>query len=117
MSYTINDISKITGLSKYTLRYYEKINLITINKEGKNRIYSNEDLEKILYIISLKNLNFSLEDIKYYSKLKSKEKLTINERTVLLKNQLIKIEKDIKRLNEIKCTITKKINCIQGGDK
>ncbi|WP_349515094.1 MerR family DNA-binding transcriptional regulator [Leuconostoc suionicum] len=47
MNYSINEISELTGLSKYTLRYYEKEKLIPLIKRDSSghRIYNQKDLE------------------------------------------------------------------------
>lgn len=46
MEYTIGQISKITGLSEHTIRFYEKEKLIPKINRNKNRIriFSEEDL-------------------------------------------------------------------------
>ena len=47
--YTIQDVSKKTGLSAHTLRYYEKEGLITgvERSQGGFRQYTDEDLEAL----------------------------------------------------------------------
>ena len=53
----IQEISKLTGISVRTLRYYEEIALlIPISKtEGGHRLYGHEELKKLQQIIFLKN--------------------------------------------------------------
>jgi len=61
----IKDISKLTGISVRTLRYYEEIDLlIPLNKtEGGHRLYGEEELKKLQQILFLKNLGFKLKEI------------------------------------------------------
>lgn len=64
--YKIEDVSIKTGLTKRAIRYYEDLNLITPKRtESGYRLYTDEDIEKIQKIISLKeSLGFSLAEIK-----------------------------------------------------
>lgn len=60
----IGEFSQNTGMSIDTLRYYNKIKLIVPQKINNKRWYTEDDLEKANAIIKLKNLNFTLEEIK-----------------------------------------------------
>ena len=59
--YSISEVSKITGLEQYVLRYWEtEFELLTPAKNrAGNRIYTNKDIKMILYIKQL------LRDEKY----------------------------------------------------
>lgn len=65
-SYNIGDIVKELGINKETIRYYEKIELLSQPKKDKNgyRIYSKEDIELIRFIIIVKNFGFTLREIR-----------------------------------------------------
>ena len=60
----IGEFSNITGIAIDTLRYYNKIGMLVPNRINSRRCYNEEDLEKAIAIIKLKNLNFTLEEIK-----------------------------------------------------
>lgn len=60
----IGEFSSKTGLSIDTLRYYDKIGLLVPEKINRRRFYNEYDLEKAAVIIQLKNLDFSLEEIR-----------------------------------------------------
>lgn len=60
----IGKFSKETGISIDTLRYYNKIGLLEPARVKERRCYTEVDLEKMAAITKLKNLNFSLEEIK-----------------------------------------------------
>jgi len=64
--YKIEQVSNITGLTKRAIRYYEDLNLIRPQRtESAYRLYTEEDIEKIKRIVSLKkSLAFSLAEIK-----------------------------------------------------
>jgi DNA-binding transcriptional MerR regulator len=62
---TRGKIAELTGINKETLRYYESINLID-KKTGKNnyRIYSESDIERIIFIQKMQMSGFKLVKIK-----------------------------------------------------
>ena len=60
--YTIGDVSKRLGISRDSLRFYEKKGIITPQKlENGYRCYSYEDTRKLLDIMFYRRLNFSIE--------------------------------------------------------
>ncbi|MFT7387505.1 MAG: DNA-binding transcriptional MerR regulator [Candidatus Endobugula sp.] len=60
----ISEMADVTGVSTDTLRYYEKISLLTIarTKTGIRR-YSDKDIKTIRFIKQAQKIGFSLEDI------------------------------------------------------
>lgn len=63
--YAIQDVSKKLRVSKETLRYYDKIDLIT-PKRGENayRYYTAEDILDLKYLQVMKFAGFSLAEIR-----------------------------------------------------
>ena len=61
----IHEISKLTGISVRTLRYYEEIDLLKpLDKtEGGHRLYGEEQLKKLQQILFLKSLGFKVKEI------------------------------------------------------
>lgn len=87
---TIQEVSNSTGLSKHTLRYYEKLGLIGPVKKGQSnyREYSKKDLNRIEFIINMRNAGMSLVNLKEYINLTTQGDVTIEERrSILLKNK------------------------------
>jgi DNA-binding transcriptional MerR regulator len=64
--YTIGEASAQTGLSAHTLRFYEKEGILPFPKRvnGKDRVYTAQDVQFIQFICSLKSTGMSLQDIK-----------------------------------------------------
>ncbi|MFD0715687.1 MerR family transcriptional regulator [Paenibacillus sp. GCM10027626] len=60
------DLAKLTGLTVRTLRFYDQIGLFSPSgqTESGHRLYSESDLSRLHQILSLKELGFSLEEIK-----------------------------------------------------
>ena len=65
-SYLIGELSKKTGLSTDSIRFYEKKQLIQPPLRGENnyRYYSEEDLKRLWMIQRCRALDLSLQEIK-----------------------------------------------------
>ena len=82
---TIGEFSVITGISAYTLRYYEKKGLLRVNRDsGGRRDYSEDDIEWVKFIQRLKDTGMLLRDIRHYSDLRYQGDDTMAERMELL---------------------------------
>jgi DNA-binding transcriptional MerR regulator len=66
MEYTVNKLSKLSGVSARTLRYYDEIGLLTPLKvvESGYRIYGSHELDVLQQILLYRELDFPLEEIK-----------------------------------------------------
>lgn len=65
--FQIGEVSKLSNMPVKTLRYYDEIGLLkpqTVNKESGYRYYSHDQIMLILVIKQLKDVGFSLEEIK-----------------------------------------------------
>ncbi len=63
---SIKEVTKQTGISVRTLRYYDEINLLPPagKTEGGHRLYGEKELKKLQEIQFLKTLGFNLKEIK-----------------------------------------------------
>ena len=63
---TVNDVSKMTGVSIRTLHYYDEIGLLKPAKytDSDYRLYDDAALEKLQQILLFRELEFPLKDIK-----------------------------------------------------
>lgn len=62
---TIKEVEKELGLSRVTIRFYEKENLLTPQRSGNSyREYNEEDVAVLKKIVILRKLGFSLSEIK-----------------------------------------------------
>ncbi len=62
----VNEVSKLTGVSIRTLQYYDSIGLLKPSEytESGYRLYDDTALERLQQILLLKELEFSLKEIK-----------------------------------------------------
>ena len=93
----ISEFAEITGLSKDTIRYYEKMDLLHPEMKGMHREYNKQNIESIEVILKLKQTGFSLQEIKmlfeWSHNTDQNKKLTNEELQNLLKIQVIFQEK------------------------
>lgn len=61
----IGELAERTGLSHRSIRHYDEIGLLppTSRSEGGFRVYSEADYERLLQIMRMKPLGFSLDEI------------------------------------------------------
>ena len=111
MNYSIGEFSKLTNISIYTLRYYEKENLIIPNrKENGNRCYSEKDVIWIEFIKRLKDTKMPIKEIQKYAALRADGDSTMNERMEMLIKHRIELKEEIAKSNEHLRKLNDKIN-------
>ena len=66
--YTVKQVAEITGISSYTLRFYDKEGLFPhLNRDEQNRrLFSEADVSSIETIQDLRKMGFSLAQIRSY---------------------------------------------------
>ena len=71
MKYKIGEFSKITGIPVKTLRYYDEIGLLKpeiVDKFTSYRYYTDDNVVEAQFIILLKEVGFTLQEIIDYKK-------------------------------------------------
>lgn len=106
---SIQEVTKQTGMSVRTLRYYDEIKLLlpTGKTTGGHRLYGEKELEKLREIQFLKTLGFTLKEIKQILADKN-----WNWRDGLQK-QLNHVTKEKEDMIEIERTLIGLINSVQ----
>ncbi|MEC0206966.1 MerR family transcriptional regulator [Paenibacillus lautus] len=114
MEYIISEFSAITGISIYTLRYYEKEKLIIPNrKENGRRCYSDSDITWIQFIKRLKGTGMPIKEIQKYAELRAKGDTTMVERMEMLVQHRVVLKEEIVKLLEHLDNLDDKINYYQ----
>ena len=102
MGYTIGQIAKITGLSTYTLRYYDKEGLFPrLNKSTSGiRVFTDDDLAWIRVLECLKDTGLQLKDVKHYIDLAQRGNETLMERMQIFLKQREVLKSEMKRIQQ-----------------
>ena len=110
--YSIQDVSKKTGLTAHTLRYYEKEGLIpgVERSQGGFRQYTDEDLERLGLICCLKNTGMSIQEIARFVKLTHEGEHTLEERVELLRAHREQVLERIAEMQKHLEKVTWKLN-------
>ena len=110
--YSIQDVSKKTGLSAHTLRYYEKEGLISgvERTQGGFRQYTDEDLERLGLICCLKNTGMSIQEIAQFVQLTRQGDHTLKERVELLREHRERVLAKMEEMQKYLEKVTWKLN-------
>ncbi|GLC29523.1 MerR family transcriptional regulator [Clostridium omnivorum] len=106
--YRIEEVATRTGLTKRAIRYYEDIKLIKpVRTESSYRMYTEEDVEKIVRIRELRDtLGFSLNEVR-----------DIFELEMDLKSIFRGEKQDVELVNKSKEIIKEQIKLVEGKQK
>ena len=112
---TIQDVTRATGLSAHTLRYYERVGLIhpIEREENTRRCYTSDDLGWIDFLLKLRATGMSIKDMQTYAELQRRGDETLPERVEMLKSLRDKVEVHMQALNEHLKLIYYKIDIYQ----
>ena len=110
--YSIQDVSRKTGLSAHTLRYYEKEGLISgiERTSGGFRQYTEESLEALGLICCLKNTGMSIQEIARFMQLTKEGEQTLEERVKLLQEHRDQVVSRIEEMRQHLDKVTWKLN-------
>lgn len=126
----IGEVSKKYDIGIETLRYYDKIGLLTVKRKNNNRYYTEEDINKLHYIMAMKELMFTLDDIKRILEVDERidvglakgsvdgDDISIILNEVKLKyDEIFEKEKQLMTVKKHLEKVIIKIEKIQGGDR
>jgi len=110
----IGEFATCTGLSKDTIRYYEKMGLLCPEITNKHREYNEDHIEMISTLLKLKQCGFSLQEIKILfewsqntdenDELTEAEIQNLQQMKILFRNkymQMVQREKEIKQIKQV----------------
>ncbi len=106
----IGELAKRTGVSKDTIRFYEKMGLLEEYKQrGENnyRDYDEEAVSRLLFIKQGKTLGLTLKEIK--TAIEQWDILSDEEKVLTLNAKIREIEEKIARFQEYKYYLSAKL--------
>lgn len=98
MNYSIGQFSDITKLSSPTLRYYEKEQLLIVNRDSSGRrVYNSDDVDWIIFIKKLKDTGMSIKNIREYALLRYQGDSTTQQRLAILEKHRLTVLEEKKK--------------------
>ncbi|MBP6624282.1 MAG: MerR family transcriptional regulator [Chitinophagaceae bacterium] len=103
----INELSKRTGITAHTIRFYEKSGLIkgkrNENIKSNNYFhYDEETVEKLELVSAAKSVGFTISEIAQLMDAWYNNKMTVSDKLAVLDKKLLSIDERIKQLKEMK---------------
>ncbi|BDF68300.1 MerR family transcriptional regulator [Oscillospiraceae bacterium] len=107
---SIKEFSRLTGINRELLRFYDKIGLLTPEARGKNsyRYYGYRQLEVANLISGLRSIDVGLEDIKSYLGKRSPEQMIefFQEKDANIGQEIERLQ-SIQELMRLRCSMAK----------
>lgn len=103
----IGELSRVSGCSIQTIRYYEKEGLLKSpnRTEGNFRLYDEKALKELEFVKHCRSLDIPLSDIKALLDLKNRPEESCSSINNLIANQLDLVNKRIKELKALKAEL------------
>ena len=109
----IGELVQRSGLTKDTIRFYEKKGLINLSDDDRRnnnyKEYSEQVLNKLLLIRKLKEMGFTLNEIDTFLELWQEEDASCVNLKYTLENKIILVEAQLTKLNELKGRLTESL--------
>lgn len=113
----IGELARRTGVRVQTIRYYESIRLIPEpgRTDGNQRIYGDEDVNRLKFIRHARELGFSLEDIRSLLAMSADPNRPCAEADSLAAKHLLDVTSRIERLTALKDELERMIASCTGN--
>jgi DNA-binding transcriptional MerR regulator len=101
-SLTIKEVAQRTGLTAYTLRYYERIGLIApiARAGGGQRRYASSDMDWLEFLKRLRATDMPIQGMQEFARLRSEGNGTVTERRTMLDSHLALVMAKIQALQQ-----------------
>ncbi len=109
---TISELATRTGLSKHTLRYYERLGLIPLvrrDPSSRHRRYDSSHIQWLAFLRHLRLAGMPVREMRSYAKLVAKGPETWPARRELLAAHRARVTQSIRRLQEHHRLLTHKL--------
>ncbi|MEK5399978.1 MerR family transcriptional regulator [Paenibacillus sp. FSL K6-2859] len=108
--YTISEVSKLLGITTYTLRYYEKEEIVApIRNANGERVYDDTHLAWLRFVLRLKQTQMPISQIRQYAQLYLEGEHTSQARLNILEDHRSSVQDQIRHLTETEKMLNNKI--------
>lgn len=112
MQYTVKELSRLTGLTPRTLRYYDAIGLLRPGRDRENdyRLYGGAEVDRLQQILLYREMGLPLEVIGQMLDTPG------FDREAALREHLRQLQNQRQRLDTLIHTVSRTLSMIEGGD-
>ncbi|MBC3384220.1 MULTISPECIES: MerR family transcriptional regulator [unclassified Pseudomonas] len=113
---TINQVAKRTGLTAYTLRYYERIGLLApvARAAGGQRLYAPTDMAWLDFLLRLRTTHMTIGKMQMFAKLRSAGDSTVAQRRQMLESHLQEVQAEVVAMQNAVAALQVKIDYYRG---
>ena len=119
-TFRIGELAEQAGISADTLRYYEKHGLMKPGLRGANgyRLYSSDDKARIEFIVSAKQVGFTLREISELLSLEvTRDQATCAEVKSIVDDKLVFIQQQLDELTKMQRSLQSLSDACCGGSE
>ena len=118
MKFSIGKVSAVSGCNIETIRFYEKQGLLLKpgRTQGGHRIYSDEMIDRLMFIRRCRGLGFSMEEIRQLLSLVDGEQVSCERVKAMALDNLQDIRSKIDDLKKMESTLQKLSSQCSGED-
>lgn len=116
---SIGDLSKTTGVKVVTIRYYEQTGLMPAppRTEGNYRSYSALHVSRLQFIRRLRDLGFTLDEVRDLLRLSSEKNQFCDEVDRITHEHLATVEMKLRNLTKLASELRRLTRCCRGGGR
>ena len=116
--YRIGKVTRLTGLSADTLRYYERLGLLApiYRTAAGIRLYSDADISRLRFIQRAKTMGFRLDEIGRLLEMRADPQHARDEVRQLTRRKLQEVERRLADLETLRRELTLLVNLCQGAE-
>lgn len=114
---TIGDLANATGVKVVTIRYYEQAGLLPVppRSDGNYRTYKVKDLRLLQFIRRLRDLGFTLAQVRDLLRLASDQSQACDEVDRITCGHLVTVEGKLRALERLASELRRLSRCCKGG--
>ncbi len=115
---TIGEVAGLVGVDVETLRYYERIGLMSSppRTKGGHRVYQDADLQRLRFIRRARDLGFSIEDIRSLLELMCPDRRNCRDVRDIAVVQLEKVQSKLRNLERMERILSEATSACTGDD-
>ncbi len=99
LALSIAEVAERTGVTAHTLRYYERIGLVSVPRDpAGHRLYSQDELNRVVFVTRLRQTAMPIRDIQTYFRLVAAGPGNEDQRLALLERHRDQVKAHINEL-------------------